>query len=187
MTSKIKKIVISATLAVALPLVGCATTGQPLSVERKVAGCLATTAIAAGLGALIAGKGDRTEGALIGGAIGAGACAVWLAFENEKDKERLRQVRLQAAQEGKEVNQTWTGDDGRVRTVRSIPSAEQEYVLASASAAPTAQPERKICKSIANTATVSGQSQSVTEVWCRDSLGNWAASTEVMTLASVSA
>ena len=180
----------SAAMAVTLTLGGCATTGSnaPLTTEQKIAGCIATVAAGALLGAVIGnntGSGDAGSGAAWGAAAGGAACAVWLAFENEKDKRRLAEAQLAAINSNTTYTDSWTGDDGRARTVTVVPSSETAYVPAPSTKAPeatemAAAPTPRICRSVATTATVAGQSQQIDEIWCRDESGNFAKSTMAM-------
>jgi len=170
-----------------LVLSGCATTGDgaPLTAQQKIVRCAAMVGGGALLGAVIGnnvGDGNSESGALLGAAIGGGACAVWLAFENEQDKRRLAEAQLAAAQNGEAVSETWTGEDGRVRTVTVAPSTETQMVMApSASATVTAAAASpQICRPMNTTVSVEGQSQSIEEVYCRNDAGDWAPATSAM-------
>lgn len=183
----------SAMMAATLTVSGCATMGSnaPLTTEQKIAGCVATIAVGALAGAIIGnntGSGDAGRGAAWGAAAGGAACAVWLAFENEKDKRRMAEAQLAALQNNQSYTDTWTGDDGRARTVTVVPSSETAYVPASAAGSAAAAPADaaaapKICRPMTTTATVDGQSQTMEEIWCRDASGNYAKSTEALVVA----
>lgn len=188
----------SAVMATTLAVSGCATTGSgaPLTTEQKIAGCVATIAVGALAGAIIGnntGSGDAGRGAAWGAAAGGAACAVWLAFENEKDKRRMAEAQLAALQANESYTDTWTGEDGRARTVTVVPSSETAYVPASAANSAAAAPSdaaapaaaTKICRPMTTTATVDGQSQTIEEIWCRDASGNYAKSTEAMVVAQI--
>jgi surface antigen len=183
----------SAAMAVTLTLGGCATMNSdvPLTTEQKIAGCIATVAIGALAGAVIGnntGSGDAGSGAAWGAAAGGAACAVWLAFENEKDKRRLAEAQLAAINSNTTYTDTWTGEDGRARTVTVVPSSETAYVPAPSNKAPAATEVAaapKICRSVATTATVNGQAQTMDEIWCRDEAGNFQKSTEPMVAQAV--
>jgi hypothetical protein len=178
----------SAAMAVTMTLGGCATTGSnvPLTTEQKIAGCIATVAAGALLGAVIGnntGSGDSGSGAAWGAAAGGAACAVWLAFENEKDKRRLAEAQLAAINSNTTYTDTWTGDDGRPRTVTVVPSSETAYVPApSSSSAEAAQTTVRPtpCRLVTTTAAVEGQVQQIEEVWCRTPDNRYEKSTQQM-------
>jgi hypothetical protein len=62
------------------------------------------------------------------------------------------------------------GQDTRPRDVSVAASTQTEMVVPNAGAQ-----ERRICRTLNTTAAVAGQSDSMSEVWCRGSDGNWAA------------
>lgn len=178
----------SAAMAVTMTLGGCATTGSnaPLTTEQKIAGCIATVAAGALLGAVIGnntGSGDAGSGAAWGAAAGGAACAVWLAFENEKDKRRLAEAQLAAINSNMTYTDTWTGDDGRARSVTVVPSSETAYVPAPSSRSPEATQAAVTptpCRLVETTATVDGQAQQIEEVWCRTPDNRYEKSTQQM-------
>ena len=158
---------------------GCAMNGPVLTTNQRIARCGATVLGTTLLGALIGGAvdgrrgGGAGRGAVIGAGVGVGICAVWLAFENERDKRRLVQAQLSAAQTGRSVNDTWTGEDGQVRTVVAVPSTQTQMVPRNAPRGQT-QPEPQLCRQVTITPSVNGQSADpFTTVVCRDSQGNY--------------
>jgi hypothetical protein len=159
-------------------LSGCATNGQPLTPNQRIARCTAAMIGGGILGALIGSQvdgrrgGGTGTGAAIGVAVGGAACAVWLAFEDEKDRRRLAEAQLAAARSGQPVNDSWTGDDGRVRAVSVVPSTQmQTMVTARAGEAGG----RRLCRQLATTPSVNNQSaEPMTSYACRDASGNWA-------------
>lgn len=166
-----------AALSVTMVISACATTGSgaPLTAQQRIVRCGAIVAGGALLGGVVGnnvGDGNAGSGALIGAALGGGACAVWLAFENEKDKRRLMEAQLMAARQGEAVTDSWTGDDGRVRTVTIAPSTETQMVLANTREADGPAVAR-ICRPMNTTVAVGGQSQSMSEVYCRTDEGDW--------------
>jgi len=161
----------------------CATVGgQPLTTQQKMMSCATMVAGGAVLGAIIGnnvGDGDAGAGALAGGLIGAGACGVWLAFNNEADKRRMAEAQLAAIQQNETVSSSWKGADGRERSVTIVPSTETQMIPVSASG--TQEPAAPmICRPLQTTASYNNNSDTMTEIWCRDADGNYAAATQQM-------
>jgi len=167
---KIRSRIVAIVAAASLAVSACATTGsgEPLTVEQKIARCAGMVLVGALVGTLAGG--DDRRNAAIGAGLGGAACAVWLAFENQRDRERIAQMQLAAASTGQTQAQRWIGEgqDTRQRDVTVAASTQTEMVL------PGAQ-ERRICRTLNTTASVDGRSDSMSEVWCRGSDGNWAA------------
>lgn len=173
-----RKIAAIAGLALAsTSLSGCATNGRPLTANQRIAGC--TVAMIGGglIGALIGSQvdgrrgGGSGRGAAIGVALGGAACAIWLAFENEKDRRRLAEAQLTAARTGQPVADSWTGDDGRVRSVSVVPSTQMQTMISRRSGEAGG---RRVCRSVATTPSVDNQSAApLTSLVCRDAAGNW--------------
>lgn len=161
---------ISAVMAASLALSGCATTGsgEPTTVEQRIARCAGLVLAGAVLGTLAGG--DDRRNAAIGAAIGGATCAVWWAMDNQRDRERIAQMRLAAATTGEPQQDHWIGEgqDRRERNVAVAASPSQEMVV------PGAQ-ETRLCRTLNTTATIQGQSNAMSEVWCRGSDGTWAA------------
>lgn len=182
------KILSITALGLAMSLSGCATldSNQPLTTQQKIINCGMMVAGGAVLGAIVGnnvGDGDAGSGAVVGGVLGAGACGVWLAFENEKDKRRLLEAQLAAAQTGNAVTETWTGDDGRERTVSVATSAETQMVVASSTPTVVVDSEPvapRICRPMNTTVTVAGRSETLNEVYCRTDSGDWEPAAEQM-------
>ena len=112
-------------------LSGCATLGTssgPKTIEEKIATCAAMVVIGAGLGAIIGnntGSGDAGRGAGVGAAVGLGACAIWLAYQNEADQARIRDAQLLAVQTGQPQTAEWISPvDNLPRKVTVQPSTE---------------------------------------------------------------
>lgn len=179
----------SVAMAATLTVSGCATmnSNTPLTTEQKIAGCVATIAAGALIGAVVGnntGSGDAGRGAAWGAAAGGAACAVWLAFENEKDKRRMAEAQLAAIQQNQTYTDTWIGDDNRPRTVTVVPSSETSYVPAAAPSE-TGAPAPRICRPVSTTATVAGNSETMEEIWCRNDAGDWAKANEAMVVAQI--
>lgn len=170
-------------------LSGCATNGRPLTANQRIAGCTAAMIGGGLIGALIGSQvdgrrgGGTGTGAAIGVALGGAACAVWLAFENEKDRRRLAEAQLAAARTGRPVADSWTGDDGRLRAVSVVPSTQMQTMISRRAGEAGG---RRICRSVAMTPSVDNQAAApLTSFVCRDSAGNWApADTELVAVAS---
>lgn len=161
---------------------GCATTGgEPLTTQQKMVRCAGMVAGGALLGALVGnnvGGGSAGDGAALGAVVGGVSCGVWLAFENEADKRRLAEAQLAAAQRGEVINTSWTGEDGRVRQLSVTPSTETQMVPVTSGEGGESAPQ--VCRTMNTTASVGANSDTFSEVWCRDSNGNWSASESAM-------
>jgi hypothetical protein len=164
-------------------LSGCATNGRPLSTTQRIVGCAAAMIGGGILGALIGSQvdgrrgGGSGTGAALGVALGGAACAVWLAFENEKDKRRLAEAQLSAARTGRAVSDSWTGDDGRLRSVSVVPSTQMQAMAPRRAALG----ESRLCRAVATTPTVDARSAApMTSYFCRDANGNWSQATVEM-------
>lgn len=148
---------------------GCATTGsgEPLTTGQKIAGCVAMVATGYALGRAIDDDGGERYGMAVAGA----ACAVWLAFASQRDRERLLLSQEAAAARGGSVEDRWMGDDGKERSV-TVRASDPVPVHASPSTASAQAPG--FCRKLMTEAEFEGRTESFEEVWCRDDDGNWA-------------
>src|SRR5262249_54058153 len=121
------------------------------------------------------------QGAGLGALAGAGACAVWLGFQNQKDKEYMQRVQQRAASSGARVGDTWTGPDGHQRTVVATPSMPTPMRPTNAQ---TVAPTPQVCMRMNTKASVDGSADQLDEVWCRDDKGNWGPATQPMSALS---
>jgi len=162
---KISKIVVSFALSVMLMLnYGCATInadGSPLTTEQKIFRCVGSAAAAIAI--CLALKGKKEECLLAGGA----TCAIWLAYNNHKDKERIAAARQRALDSGVVQEEEWRGDDGKMRKVRVTPGAEFQLQNARASGI--------LCRPTTVEASVAGMDgiASSQETICRSPDGRW--------------
>lgn len=166
----LKKLFVVLTSTLALFASGCATTDGPLTTEQRIARCGAMLVGGAVLGSFIGnniGSGSAGDGALIGAAIGGGACAVWLSFQNEADRERMLATQQQAAATGMPQRARWTGTDGRQRMVSVVPGEAKEFAGASED-----EPMR-VCRSTEVTASVGNVSDTMSEIVCRVGDGDY--------------
>lgn len=169
---KTTKHALVAIAAVSMTATGCATTSGPLTAQQKVTRCIAMVGAGAVLGGIIGnnvGSGNAGDGMLAGAALGGGACAVWLAFQNEADRERMVATQRTAAASGLPQRQSWTGADGRERMV-SVATTEPQPVVLNQESPGSPQ----ICRRVTTTASVGGASDNVSEVWCRGENNEWA-------------
>ena len=167
----------------AMALSGCAMAGKPLTPGQRIAGCVGAVVGGTILGAIIGGavgkKGDGSagRGAAIGAAAGTGLCAVWLAFNNERDKRLIAEAQLRAAESGQPVRRSWTGDDGRMRSVSVVPSTETQMMVPRKSA----KEAPRVCRPMSTTPSLAGQSaEALPVVYCRDANGDYAPATSEM-------
>lgn len=157
-------------LAGCMSLSSCATTAggrtQPLTPGQKIAGCVATIAIGAIIGGVIAnnsGSGNADRGIGLGAAAGAGACAVWLAFEARADRERIARLQQAAMTSGQPQSETWQNQSGKVVRYSVAPSAETSVPIQT-----QAGQESRQCRASNETADANGQAQSMQTLYCRN-------------------
>lgn len=147
---------------------GCATTnpdGSPLSTQQKFASCAAVATTAAVICGLASGDFD-TRRALQCGALTSAGCAVWFAFNSERDRERIASLEREAARTGESQEASWVGDDGVERTVM-VEAGEATAPVGEASEdQPFCRPTRTQLAAGART----GQSQTIL---CRTPEGDW--------------
>ncbi len=136
----------------------------PAHAELNISKCKTRALIGGGLGALagsmIAGKGDKTEGAIIGGALGAGAGFGICKWMDARSQAKVETGYQQAAANNKSYSSKWTAEDGTARTLKV--------------AKPT-QLGGSNCKQITATMNVPGQGaqQMPAETYCQGADGVW--------------
>ena len=157
---RIQTLLAGAALAVATGL-GAVT---PAHAELQISKCKTRALIGGGIGALagsmIAGKGDKTEGALIGGALGAGAGFGICKWMDQRSEARVQSGYQDAVAKNKSVSSKWTAEDG---TSRTLNVAKPTKVAGSN------------CKTITATMNVPGQGaqQMPPEKYCQSADGVW--------------
>ena len=151
-------------LVFALLVASCAT-NQPLTTEQKILGCVGVVGLGAAIGAALAGDGSKNKGAARGAGVGAAACAVWLAFENEKDKKRIAETRIKALDSGVRQSASYVGDDGKARSVSVTPGETQSVATTSG--------EVVVCRSMRTELSLENQNDGLEEEWCRMSDGSY--------------
>ncbi len=108
-------------LAGAVIAVGMSISAAPAHAELQLSKCKTRALIGGGIGALagsmIAGRGDKTEGALIGGALGAGAGFGICKWMDNKTQARAEASYAQAAKTNKASSSKFTAEDGTARTL----------------------------------------------------------------------
>lgn len=170
-----KKAVVAA-ISGAMLVSACATDGldRPLTAEEKIGGCIAMIAVGAVLGAVIGnntGSGDAGDGAMVGAVLGGGACAVWLAFQNEADQKRIAEMRNAAAQSGQEQQAQWVNARGQQVAFRVATSDTSTVRIQPAGEG--AAPAERLCRTNNETATAGGMSESTSYLVCRNDDGSW--------------
>ena len=88
-------------------LAGCAT--NPYTGERQVGKSAIGAVGGAALGALVAGKGDRNKGALIGAALGGGA-GYYMDVQEQKLRRKLEGTGVSVTREGKNIKLNMPGN-----------------------------------------------------------------------------
>lgn len=156
---------------VLLAVIACASSGcavdtanrKPLTTDQMIKRCVAGTLVAGLLCA--AAKGGRA-GAICAGVV-AGACGIWMAYNNKKDKERIAAAKLRALQEQSVVEDSWQGDDGRVRRI-SVSTRELPPDTGALST-------HQVCRMLDFSGTIDGQAGTAnhSEEVCRAPDGRW--------------
>lgn len=129
------RLTIAAIVVAGMALAGCQTTaigtasggssGERWAIDSVASKCAQSVIGGAIVGALIGaatGGGDRiSQGALVGGAAGAGLCAVIIALDAQ-DRARIREAQLAAAKTNQPQNLSYKGDDGLQRDIAVRPT-----------------------------------------------------------------
>lgn len=182
---QIKRTLIAVLTAASVALAGCATgsSDQPRTVQQKIAACVGMALVGGLIGAAIAnntGNGNADRGVAPGVVAGLGVCAVWLAFENRRDRERIAQMHNAAAMTGQPQSQSWIGPDGRQRQVNVTPSTTTEMIVPQ-----NGVQERRICRQLNTTASVDKSSDNMAEWTCRGPDGNWSSAPDALPVPAV--
>lgn len=104
-------------LAIAMVAAGVGPAAADLQISKCKTRALIGGAAGALLGSMVAGKGDKTEGAVIGGALGAGAgfgVCKWMDSRTEKQAQASYDA---AAKSNKATTTTFKDDKGANRTL----------------------------------------------------------------------
>lgn len=175
-------------LAAAVPVLsGCATSGggsqvaRSTAMDRAIGGCVASVAVGVTLGALVGGvAGGRNaagRGALIGGAIGVGRCAILMEVAAAEDRARIREAELAAIRSNASQTRAITTRSGKRATVRTqVAPASVPTPRPAPGGATAPKPTYTNCRYAEQTVTVAGQSASAgRQLWCRADTGDWQA------------
>jgi surface antigen len=76
--------------------------------------------VGAVVGSMVAGKGAKTEGAILGGALGAAAGFGICKYMDKRSYSRVENGYQTAVQRNRSYSSSWTGEDGSRRTL-SVP------------------------------------------------------------------
>jgi|GEM_PF-4723753 len=142
--------------------VGCATTnagGSAFTSEQVMLRCVGSGALAYGVCLALKGDEKRCLAAAVGG------CAVWLAYNNARDKERLAALRQRTLEQGVAQQDEWNGDDGNLRKASFTPGAD--FPLASA------RESGVVCRPLKEDLSASAGTVSNNSVYCRNRDGTW--------------
>lgn len=158
-----------------LALASCATTnsdGTPLTVNQRIGRCVGMVAVGAVVGAVVGnnvGSGNAGQGAAIGGVLGLGACAVWLAFQAEQDQARIQQLQAEAARSGQPQYSSWRSATNLPLAATVTPSTETSVAAQGG--------EPRLCRTLNTQAEAGGRTETISEVWCRQPDGSYAPTT----------
>lgn len=164
---------------------GCTTAGGGMSparstaMDRAIGECVASVAVGAAMGAIIGGvAGGRNaagRGALIGGAVGVGRCAILVQVAAAEDRARIRQAELAAVQTNASQTRTITTKSGKKASVRTqvVPAPVPRP---NPSSTAKTEPKYTNCRFAEQTVSMEGQSASAgKQLWCRAETGDWQA------------
>jgi hypothetical protein len=149
--------------------------------DRAIGECVARVAVGAAVGALIGGvaggKNSAGRGALVGGAVGVGRCAILMQVAAAEDRARIREAELAAVQSNASQTRTIKTKAGKTASVRTqiaqAPIPASRPPSASASKPATTYTN---CRFAEQTVTVEDQSASAgRQLWCRAETGDWQA------------
>lgn len=176
-----------AALAAILALSGCATgsgggqVARSTAMDRAIGECFAGIAVGTALGAIVGGiAGGRNaagRGALIGGAVGVGRCAILMEVAAAEDRARIRQAELAAIRANASQTRVMTTRSGKRAAVRTeIGPAPVPPPRPAVSGATASRPNYTNCRFGAQTVTIDGQSASAgRQIYCRSEIGDWEA------------
>jgi hypothetical protein len=149
--------------------------------DRAIGECVASVAVGATLGAIVGGiAGGRNaagRGALIGGAIGVGRCAILMEVAAAEDRARIREAEMAAVRSNASQTRAITTRSGKRATVRTqVAPAAVPTPRPGGSGATVPKPTYTNCRYAEQTVTVAGQSASAgRQLWCRADTGDWQA------------
>jgi hypothetical protein len=129
--------------------------------ELQISKCKTRALIGGGVGAvvgsMVAGKGDKTKGALIGGALGAGAGFGICKWMDARSQAKVQAGYGQAAQTGKAYSSSWKAEDGTSRSLKVAKPVKQGN-----------------CRVLNSTMTAGGGKQAMPqETYCQGADGVW--------------
>lgn len=128
-------------------------------VERTMGRCVVAVAGGALVGAFLGGRRNAGRGALIGAGAGIGICAYMMSVASARDKERLRELQLQAMNSGQTVQDQWQTSDGKMAAA-SITTSKVVQVSATKSA------DVLNCRRATTHLSVNGQTNDSSDVVC---------------------
>lgn len=172
---------VSMLLAATFLVSACATQefgpdGRPLprtALQKSIGPCLASIGIGLAVDLLLSNK--KRPGA--GTAVGAGLCAVILIVNNEEDKKRIRESQLAALEAGQNRTDTYVGQDGQARFIKTSVQAEQAPPQMASYPLPNGDRFVGPCRRSQTTISVAdkGNADLDADVYCRTAQGNWIA------------
>jgi hypothetical protein len=167
---------------VAFTLAGCATMPggqhQQSALDRSINQCVVAVGIGALLGALAANKSNRGTGAVVGAGVGAVACGVLTAINNERDKQKISDAQFRALNAGVPQAEQFIGQDGQTKVVRtSVREVATPPAPAMAAAQTSAASSDRFvgpCRNAQTAITAQGQTaQLPADLYCRTASGDW--------------
>jgi hypothetical protein len=135
--------------------------GGMADAQLQLTKCKTRALIGAGAGAvagaLIAGKDDRTKGALIGGALGAAGTFGVCKYMDNRSQAKVEAGYQQAANSGKSYSSNWQAEDGSARKLTVAKPVKQGN-----------------CRVLNSSLTAGGSAQAMPqEKYCQGSDGVW--------------
>ena len=153
----------------------CATMGSngpSTAMDQAIRNCGLSIGAGILVGAIVGnntGSGSAGDGALAGGLVGAGACAVFLAIANEQDRARIRELELAAVAANSRQSTRFMARNGRQVDV-DVQVTEAELPAAAESG-----PIYTACRHSTTSLNVAGAGAASPggQLWCRLETGDW--------------
>jgi hypothetical protein len=142
-------------------LAGCESAG--VAGGTQLSQCMRNALVGAGVGAVLGGvtasEGRRTEGAVLGGAVGGGGTFAVCKLLDGREQARIEGAYLAALQTNSAQSESWVGGNGRSHVLQ----VSQPQAIGSGQ-----------CRSVTATLSIDGTSEPLpTETYCRSQGGGW--------------
>lgn len=143
---------------------------QKTAVQKAIGECVMSVAGGAVLGAILGGSRHSNSGALLGAAVGAGACAVLIEVASREDQKRIVDAQRAAVRTNRSRTTAFKTKSGKRAVVRTRIHAAPVPKTASTAA----KPKFTNCRYASQQISVDGKaSNTPRQLWCRVPTGDW--------------